>query len=142
MEQRIEIARKKHQQGYNCAQAVICAYCDEFGLDEQTAYKISEGYGSGMGGLREVCGALSGAFMLAGLSNSNGKLADKSTRAESYAKVKQISAAFANQTSYIKCSDILKHVDANGKRMHPCEECVVTAAKLVEDYLLNDEGVK
>ena len=66
MSERAERALRLHGQGYNCAQAVVCAYCDQFGMDEQTAYRMAEGFGFGMG-LMEVCGALSAAFMLAGL---------------------------------------------------------------------------
>lgn len=51
MESRIEIALDKHRHGYNCAQAIVCTYCDLFGLDEETAFKVSEGFGGGMGGM-------------------------------------------------------------------------------------------
>ena len=71
MTERAERAQRLHEKGYNCAQAVICAYCDQFGLDEETAYKMAEGFGLGMG-IMEVCGALSGAFMLAGVRGSKG----------------------------------------------------------------------
>ena len=47
MESRVEQAVALHQKGYNCAQAIICTYCDLFGVDEQTAYKMSEGFGLG-----------------------------------------------------------------------------------------------
>ena len=46
---RVEHAIALHQKGYNCAQAVHCTYADLFGIDEQTAYKMSEGFGLGMG---------------------------------------------------------------------------------------------
>ena len=54
---RVEHAIALHQKGYNCAQAVICTYADLFGIDEQTADKMSEGFGLGMG-MMEVCGVL------------------------------------------------------------------------------------
>ena len=53
MESRVQKAvdlREKH--GYNCAQAILCAYADLYGLDEQTAYRIAEAFGTGMGGIR------------------------------------------------------------------------------------------
>lgn len=77
MTERAKLAQDFHNQGYNCAQAVVCAYCDLVGLDKETAYKMSEGFGFGMGCM-EMCGALSGAFMLAGMKNSAG--ADKPAR--------------------------------------------------------------
>ena len=60
MTERAKLAQDFHNQGYNCAQAVVCAYCDLVGLDKETAYKMSEGFGFGMGCM-EMCGALSGA---------------------------------------------------------------------------------
>lgn len=60
MTERAKLAQDFHDQGYNCAQAVVCAYCDLVGLDKETAYKMSEGFGFGMGCM-EMCGALSGA---------------------------------------------------------------------------------
>lgn len=71
MESRIEQAIARHHEGYNCAQSIVCTYADLFGIDEQTAYKMSEAFGFGMG-MMEVCGALTGGLMLAGLQNSAG----------------------------------------------------------------------
>ena len=48
MTEREERAQRLHDSGYNCAQAVVCAYCDRFGLDENTAFKMAEGFGLGM----------------------------------------------------------------------------------------------
>ena len=50
MTERAKQAQDFHDQGYNCAQAVVCAYCDLVGLDKETAYKMSEGFGFGSGG--------------------------------------------------------------------------------------------
>lgn len=32
---RIEKAKENHKNGYNCSQAVACAFCDEVGIDEK-----------------------------------------------------------------------------------------------------------
>ena len=45
MTERAKLAQDFHKQGYNCAQAVVCAYCDLVGLDRDTAYKMAEGFG-------------------------------------------------------------------------------------------------
>ena len=42
---RAQKAAEYHQKGYNCAQAIVCAFCDKVGLDEKTAFKVSEGLG-------------------------------------------------------------------------------------------------
>ena len=44
MTERAKLAQDFHDQGYNCAQAVVCAYCDLVGLDRETAYKMAEGF--------------------------------------------------------------------------------------------------
>ena len=53
--------------GYNCAQAVAVAFCDVTGLEESFAAKMASSFGGGMGRMREVCGAVSGMLMVAGL---------------------------------------------------------------------------
>ena len=63
---RAQKARALFEQGYNCAQAVFLAFCDETGFDEKTAARIASSFGGGMGRLREVCGAVSGMFLVLG----------------------------------------------------------------------------
>ena len=67
MENRVQVAVNTFKEGFNCAQAVFSAYCDLFGIDRETALRLSSGFGAGMGRKQEVCGALSGAIMLIGL---------------------------------------------------------------------------
>ena len=52
--------------GCNCSQSVVLAFCDETGLDEKTALRLSSPFGGGTGRLREVCGTVSGASMVLG----------------------------------------------------------------------------
>ena len=67
MKTRVEIALELFNEGYNCAQAVFAAFADKYGIDKDTAMKLSSSFGGGMGRMREVCGAVSGMFMVAGL---------------------------------------------------------------------------
>ena len=62
-----DIASAKHRNGYNCCQAVACTFAEETGIDESILYKLGEGFGAGMGTTEGVCGAISGAAMIAGL---------------------------------------------------------------------------
>ena len=62
-----EVAKELFKKGYNCSQAVLGAWCEELGLDFNTAMRISQSFGGGMGRLREVCGTCTGAFMVLGL---------------------------------------------------------------------------
>ena len=58
MSTKAEQAIAFHDQGYNCAQAVACSFCEEFGVDREEMFKIAEGFGFGMG-IMDMCGALS-----------------------------------------------------------------------------------
>ena len=71
MNERAKKALEYHKKGYNCAQAVACSFCEEFGVDEETMFRISEGFGFGMG-MMDICGAVTGMFMVMGLDNSVG----------------------------------------------------------------------
>ena len=77
METRVDKVAEKHKSGYNCAQAVACTFCKEFGIVEQEMFRIAEGFGLGMG-VMEVCGALSGMAMIIGLDNSKGNVEEGS----------------------------------------------------------------
>ena len=71
---RVKEAQNKHKQGYNCAQAVACTYCDLLGMDEKTAFRAVEAYGLGIAKRYETCGSICAMMMLAGLKNSDGNL--------------------------------------------------------------------
>ena len=60
MSTKAEHATKLHENGCNCAQAVACSFCQEFGIDENEMFRIAEGFGLGMS-VMEMCGALSGS---------------------------------------------------------------------------------
>lgn len=133
MESRMEKAAALHEKGYNCAQAVVCAYCDQFGLDEETAYRVSEAFGFGMGQM-EVCGALAGACMLAGLKNSGGLEQVGKTKAETYQLDRALADAFRQKNQSVLCRE-LKGV-STGKMLRSCPGCIEDAAQLVEELLL------
>jgi len=128
----IELRDKKK---YNCAQGVVCAYCDLFGIDEETAYKMSEGFGSGMG-LMEVCGALSGAFMLAGLKNSAGTSEPGKTKGSTYKLNKSMATAFKDKNGSYLCRE-LKGV-GGGEKLRSCPGCIEDACEILEKYILTE----
>lgn len=84
MKTRIDETIKKHNKGYNCAQAVACTYSDLVGLDEETIFKLTEALGAGMGNMEGTCGAVSGACILAGLKNSSGNLELPNSKGKTY----------------------------------------------------------
>ena len=79
-------AEKKRQNTHNCAQSVVCTYCDLVGLDKQTALDIAGAYGTGMGNMEGTCGALVGAGMIVGLATKD--------RIKSRARMKEMMEKF------------------------------------------------
>lgn len=122
------------EKGYNCAQAVVCAYCDLFGVDEETAFKLAEGFGSGMG-LMEMCGALSGAYMLAGMKQSGGPAQSGKTKAATYQMTRSMASAFQEKNGTYLCRE-LKGV-SDGVVRRSCPGCIEDACALVEQLLLD-----
>lgn len=62
-----ELAAELFLSDSNCAQAVLEAFGDVTGLEKSFAAKLASSFGGGMGRMREVCGAVSGMLMVAGL---------------------------------------------------------------------------
>ena len=128
-----EYAISLHDKGYNCAQAVACTFCKEFGVDEQEMFKIAEGFGLGMG-MMEMCGALSGMMMIIGLQNSVGNPEKgKMTKGDTYKKVREYAAKFKEQNGSYLCKE-LKGVET-GKVLRSCPNCIRDAVALTEEYL-------
>lgn len=134
METRIEKTIEKHNCAYNCAQALLCTYCDLFDVDENTAFKLSEAFGLGMGSTEGTCGALSGILMLLGLKNSSGKDNSGKSKAQTYKYAKD----YVNKFKALVGSTICKEIKGieSGKVLLSCEECIKCAAKIVEENLL------
>ncbi len=132
MTERAKLAQDFHDQGYNCAQAVACAYCDLVGLDKETAYKISEGFGFGMGCM-EMCGARSGAVMLSGMKNSAGADKPGTTKGQTYKVTKMLKEKFEQKNGAYLCRDLKGVADGNVRRS--CPGCIEDACELIEEYL-------
>lgn len=131
--ERIAKALEYHKKGYNCAQAVACAYADLFGMDEETVFKMTEGFGFGMGYMG-TCGAVSGMTFIAGLKNSDGNLAKPGTKKETYKLSKTMVRAFEEKNKSVICREI-KGVDT-GHVLRSCDGCIEDAAQIIEDTLL------
>ena len=129
-----ELAMAIHGEGYNCAQSVLLAFCEDFGLSKEDAAKISLPFGSGMGQMRETCGALTGAFMVLGLAESQFENITPQIKADCYAKVRLLAEEFQKENGSMLCRDLLAFAQANNKKKN-CRELVGYTAELLENFL-------
>ncbi len=133
MNQKKEIAVEKFMKGYNCCQSVACAYCEEFGISEKDTFRMTEGFGSGMGGLRDTCGAVMGMFLITSLSNSAGDMENPlATKMDTYAKFRELADKFKEKNNSLYCRDLLTMKGA--QPLPCCIKCVEDAAALLDDY--------
>ena len=137
MGSRVMETKQRHDRGFNCAQAVACTYCDLFGMDEQTAFRATEGFGAGMGGMQCTCGAVSGAVFLAGLKNSCADPEQPRSKGRTYKLSREIADSFLEKNGSLVCRE-LKGMDT-GKPLRSCEGCILDAAGLVEKILVDGD---
>lgn len=143
---RPEKAKELFENGFNCAQAVFCAFEDITGFDRETALRFSAGFGGGFGRLREVCGAVSGMTMVLSCVFASTDPNDAEKKKELYALIQKAAGDFkAENGSYI-CRELLgldegasdpapeKRTQQYYKK-RPCPELVYRAAAITEKYL-------
>lgn len=144
MEDKIKKAEELFLSGYNCAQSVFCAFCEDFGIDFKTGLKMSSSMGGGMGRLREVCGTVSSMFLIAGLKFGYIENNNDEIKAKHYKLIQDLAEEFKKENGSIICRELLGE-DKNGfipeKRTNeyykkrPCTEFIKFAAKLTEKIL-------
>lgn len=138
-----ERAVKLFIEGKNCSQAVFAAFATDLGLSEEMALAVSAGLGGGVGRMREVCGAVSGAAMVVGLKYP------ELSKGEVYEKVRLIADEFRKVNSSIVCKELLGLVKpeqsstpeartAEYYQKRPCVKIVEDAALATEKILFSE----
>ena len=102
-----QLAKRYFEEGYNCAQSVLLAFCEETGLSVEQAAKLASTFGGGMGRMREVCGAVSAMFMIQGLIEGYTDPKAKEEKAELYERVRDVAERFREKNHSIICRDLL-----------------------------------
>lgn len=139
------LAGELFRKGYNCSQAVLLAFSDITGLDQRTALAVSSSFGGGMGRLREVCGAVSGAFMVAGLLWGGYDPNHRDAKAEHYKLIQRLAARLKEENGSIICRELLglpgasapvpEERTADYYRRRPCEAYIRTAARIIDEEI-------
>ena len=130
--------------GYNCAQAIAVAFSDVTGLDRDFSAKMASSFGGGMGRMREVCGAVSGMLMVAGLLYGYDSPTDDGAKKAHYALVQDLAGQFREEAGSIVCREILKNPPSDPNpsprtaeyyKNRPCARMVMLAARILDRYI-------
>lgn len=143
---RSEKAQQLFKDGYNCSQAVLGAFCDDIGMELKSALRMASSFGGGMGRLREVCGAVSGMFMVAGMIYGYDEPENNEAKKEHYRLIQELAQRFVNINGTIVCRELLglgkgpdnpipeERTESYYKR-RPCADYVKCAAEIMEQYI-------
>lgn len=97
--------------GYNCSQSVVAAFAPQLGLTEETALRLSAGFGAGIGRMREVCGAFCGVVTV--LSMVYADPADPKDKSRMYALVQEAAEQYRSRNGgSIICRELLAKAGA------------------------------
>ena len=141
-----ERARALFLEGYNCAQAVVCAFDDVTGLDRETAARMASSFGGGLGRLREVCGTVSGAALVLGIARGYSDPKDPAAKRAHYHLVQEFARRFREANGSIVCRELLAGVEVTPGgdpearteayyRRRPCPNLACRAARILDDLL-------
>ena len=139
-------AKAFFEQGYNCAQSVALAFCDETGLAPETAAKLASSFGAGMGRLREVCGAVSGALLVLGAVKGVSDPQDRQGKTAQYKEIQEFAKRFRELNGSIVCRELLGLTEKTSEptpeqrtpeyyRKRPCGELVACSTLILEETL-------
>ena len=144
---KVEQAVERFKKGFNCSQAVLGSYSQQFGLDCETAFQVATGFGGGMR-MAETCGAVTGAFMVLGLKYGNTTAEGNAAKAKTYEKVIEYTTRFKAQNGSVLCKELLgcdissqdgmKKAQENGVFDSICPKIIRQAAEILEEMLLED----
>ncbi|MGA2498796.1 MAG: C-GCAxxG-C-C family protein [Tepidisphaeraceae bacterium] len=136
-------------EGYNCAQSVFACCGRSFGLPRETAIKVAQAFGGGMGRTGNVCGAVTGALMVIGLKHSTKDAKDTAAKDQAYALAEAFLSRFRAQHGSVTCRDLLgcdlstpegrRRASESGLFKTLCPRLVEDAAQIVEQLLAADK---
>jgi C_GCAxxG_C_C family probable redox protein len=132
MTDRVEKAMEYHARGYNCCQAVVCAFGDKTGLCQTDAFKVSEALGFGDSDSYGTCGAVTGMALVMGMASSTGNLEKPDSKAATYQKTRALNAQFREKNGSTICRE-LKGMDT-GEPLRSCSGCIQDAVELLSKY--------
>jgi C_GCAxxG_C_C family probable redox protein len=138
----------KFEKGFACSQSVFSTYAGPMGLAQDTALKISDAFGGGMGGMGETCGAVTGAYMVLGLINGRTEADDDESKKKTRKLIKEFTQRFKEAHKTTICNELLENdistpegmeaAEASGVFDKRCPKFVAEATKILEQLIKKD----
>ncbi len=134
LQTRVLEAARKHKAGYNCAQAVICTYADLLDISEETAFRVSEGFGLGISKEFRTCGSCLAMVLCAGLKNSDRNMEHPQSKFSTFDLGHKMIDMFEAKNTTSECK-IIRGTDGVSDRIRSCRGCVMDCAEIIEKVL-------
>ncbi|MDD4832764.1 MAG: C-GCAxxG-C-C family protein [Clostridia bacterium] len=146
-------AMENFKQGFNCAQSVTAAFADKLNVDRDTALKIASSFGGGVGRMREICGALSGAFIVMGMLDGYSDPTDNEAKTQLYISVQKLAEKFKKENGSLLCKELLgiqyepispipEKRTAKYYHNRSCEKFVGDSARFLAEHIKEMEETK
>ena len=132
-------ALELYNSGYNCAQAVVCAFCGAKNIDFDTVMKIAAPFGRGITAGRELCGAVSGMCMAVGMMCA-GQCGDPIAQANVICVTHALVEKFRQQFHSITCRELLERQSESCTVQ--CTEFIEYAARILAEQLKKHDDMK
>ena len=132
--------------GYNCAQATAAAFSDVAMISENTIFAMMAGFGGGVGGQREMCGAVTGMVFALSVKYGNYDPLDNDAKTEMYRITRESIDAFKSKFGTTSCAELLKKAGFDPQKdpserteeyyaKRPCAQFIQFAAELAASHL-------
>jgi len=146
---RTQVSRELFAGDYNCAQSVIKALTDVSQLEDYLSEALTAGFGGGVGGHQEICGAVSGASLA--ISHAIFKMYDDNALGKDKAReaVSIFVSKFKESFGNVRCHDLTGYdfsdevqkqafVDS-GTKERVCMKAVEFSVDLAHEMIVNHE---
>ncbi|WP_310604094.1 C-GCAxxG-C-C family protein [Anaerosporobacter sp.] len=127
---------------YDCSQAILSAWCEEYGLDKETALKLSCGFAGGMARLGHTCGAVTGAYLVISLKYGKCQPGDVKAKEKTFELIQEFDKRFIEKNDTTNCRELLgvdlRYGDiqyAKEQVQKKCSGLVRDAAEILEAIL-------
>lgn len=139
---RMKTAAEYHIQGYNCGQAVACAFADVIGLPVERIAALTGTFG---GGFRagEICGALSGGGLVLGARWPHTEIRDMEAKSLVSKKMMEFERRFLERVPGLRCGEIRDlppqpEISPAARRLElqkSCDVYIAAAVEILEEML-------